>query len=110
MSRDRLKLLLACLVTLAIVAPLGYLWQQSRVPSTYSVMDMGYLDYGGGSQPARPRRSRGHARAPDTAMAARSVADLTERTDRRADEVVELTARKGAGEARGRPQRGRATR
>ena len=50
MSKDRIRLLLACVATLAIVLPLGYLWQQSRMPSTYSVMDMGYLDFGGGSR------------------------------------------------------------
>jgi FtsP/CotA-like multicopper oxidase with cupredoxin domain len=33
-----------------IVVPLGYLWWGSRVPSTYNVMDMGYVDLGGGSR------------------------------------------------------------
>jgi FtsP/CotA-like multicopper oxidase with cupredoxin domain len=32
-----------------IVVPLGYVWWGSRVPSTYNVMDMGYVDVGGGS-------------------------------------------------------------
>ncbi len=27
------------------------MWQASRVPGAYSVMDMGYLDYGGGAAP-----------------------------------------------------------
>jgi hypothetical protein len=47
-SRERLRLLLACLATVAVLAPLAYLWQHSRVGSTYTVMDMGYPDYGGG--------------------------------------------------------------
>ncbi len=81
-SRRTIGLLLACLVTLAVVGSLGYLWQQSRVPSSYSVMDMGYLDHGGGPHP------------PHSMSGGRSVRDLTERTDRRADQVVELTARK----------------
>lgn len=98
MSRDRVRLLLACVGTLVIVLPLAYLWQQSRVPSTYSVMDMGYLDYGGGSR-AAPALHGGHAMAGmggDPAMpGTRSVADLTVGTDRPADKVVDLTARKG---------------
>ena len=32
-----------------IVAPLAWLWQASRMPAAYSVMEMGYLDYGGGA-------------------------------------------------------------
>ncbi len=83
MSRDRTRLLLACLATLAVVAPLVFFWQQSRMPSTYSVMDMGYLDYGGGSHV-------GHHMA-----GGMSVADLTARTGRPADRVVDLVARAG---------------
>jgi hypothetical protein len=48
-SRRVLKVVLRILATVAIVAPLGWLWQGSRVPGAYSVMDMGYLDYGGGA-------------------------------------------------------------
>ena len=94
MSRDRLRLLLACLATLAVLVPLGYLWQQSRVPSTYSVMDMGYLDYGGGPYSGRhPGTHSGtHSGHHDPGM--RSVADLTAGTDRPADKVVDLVARK----------------
>jgi FtsP/CotA-like multicopper oxidase with cupredoxin domain len=83
-SRDRLRLLVACLATLVVVAPLAYLWQDSRLPSTYSVMDMGYLDYGGGA----------HVGHHDTA-GTRSVRDLTAGTSRPADKVVRLLARKG---------------
>ncbi|MEO5708548.1 MAG: multicopper oxidase family protein [Nocardioidaceae bacterium] len=81
MSRERIRLLLACLATLAVVLPLGYFWQQSRVPSTYSVMSMGYLDYGGG-----PRGQH--------AVATTSVRDLSVGTDRPADQVVDLVARR----------------
>ncbi len=83
MSRDRVRLLLACLATLAILLPIGFLWQRSWMPSSYSVMSMGYLDHGGG-----PRT--GH-----TMHGGHSVADLTVGTDRPADKVVHLTARKG---------------
>ena len=50
-SRWTLKIVLPVLATVAIVAPLAWLWQASRVPGTYSVMEMGYLDYGGGATP-----------------------------------------------------------
>ena len=43
-------LLLPVLATVAIVAPLAWMWQASRMPAAYSVMEMGYLDYGGGVQ------------------------------------------------------------
>jgi FtsP/CotA-like multicopper oxidase with cupredoxin domain len=43
-----LKLILPILATVAILAPLAWLWQASRVPASYSIMDMGDLDYGGG--------------------------------------------------------------
>ena len=86
MSRDRWRLLLACDATLAIVLPLGYLWQQSLLPATYSVMDMGYLDYGGGPRTGHKGHDMGGAR---------SVKDLTVGTDRPADKVVDLVARRG---------------
>lgn len=38
----------AVVVPLAVLLPVGYFWNASRVPSTYSVMDMGYVDPGGG--------------------------------------------------------------
>jgi FtsP/CotA-like multicopper oxidase with cupredoxin domain len=44
-----LRIALPIVATVAIVAPLAWLWQDSRVPAAYSVMDMGYLDYGGGA-------------------------------------------------------------
>jgi FtsP/CotA-like multicopper oxidase with cupredoxin domain len=89
---SRLRLVLACVATLVLVVPLAYLWQHSRVPSTYSILDMGYADYGGG-----PRTSHDMAgmAGMDGMAGTRSVADLTVGTDRPADKVVELVARKG---------------
>ena len=58
--RRVLKIVLPILATLAIVAPLAWLWQASRVPGTYSVMDMGYLDYGGGAAPDTGGGHGGH--------------------------------------------------
>jgi FtsP/CotA-like multicopper oxidase with cupredoxin domain len=107
MTRDRLRLLIASVVTLAVLLPLGYLWQQSRMPSTYSVMDMGYLDFGGGPRGVEAAAGNETAAGVDdadgmTGMAGmehgsggRSVAELTAGTDRRADRVVDLLARKG---------------
>jgi FtsP/CotA-like multicopper oxidase with cupredoxin domain len=83
-SKDRLRLVLACVATLAIVLPLAYLWWTSRLPSTYSVMDMGYDDYGGGS----------HSMAGHHGMSM-NVKDLVDDPTRKADKVVDLTAKKG---------------
>ncbi|CAA9318657.1 MAG: Multicopper oxidase [uncultured Nocardioidaceae bacterium] len=46
MRKDRLRLLVSGGAALALVLPLGWFWQASLVPSTYSVMDMGYVDTG----------------------------------------------------------------
>jgi FtsP/CotA-like multicopper oxidase with cupredoxin domain len=94
MTRSRLRVLVACLATLAIVVPLAWMWQASRMPSTYSVMDMGYADYGGG-----PRASMGHGHGMHDAGTAMgggpvSVADLTVDPDLPADVTVDLVAEK----------------
>ena len=47
--RRALRFALPILATVAIIAPLAWLWQASRVPARYSVMEMGYHDYGGGA-------------------------------------------------------------
>lgn len=44
----RLRPALALAATLAIVAPIGYFWQQSLVPSGYDMTAMGAMDEGGG--------------------------------------------------------------
>jgi FtsP/CotA-like multicopper oxidase with cupredoxin domain len=44
-----LRIALPIVATLSIIAPLAWLWQYSRVPSAYSVMNMGYPDYGVGA-------------------------------------------------------------
>ena len=82
MTKDRLRLILACLVTLAIALPIAWFWWQSLMPSTYAVTGMGYADYGGGTHVAMsPRGSR-------------PVGSLTVGTDRPADQVVDLVARR----------------
>jgi FtsP/CotA-like multicopper oxidase with cupredoxin domain len=83
LSRERRRLLIALVATAAVLAPIGWFWQGSRLPSTYSVMDMGYADYGGGSQTMTHHELMG-----------RSVASLTADPGRKADVSVTLTARK----------------
>ncbi|WP_412539309.1 multicopper oxidase family protein [Longispora sp. K20-0274] len=48
MSR-RVRLAVAVVATVAIVGPLGWAWQDSLLPSSYSVMDFGRADLGGSS-------------------------------------------------------------
>ncbi|MFI7587738.1 multicopper oxidase family protein [Spongisporangium articulatum] len=43
----RLRLAAAVAVTLAIVVPLGWMWWGSRLPSSYSMASLGYVDGGG---------------------------------------------------------------
>jgi FtsP/CotA-like multicopper oxidase with cupredoxin domain len=81
----RARLLIATLATLAVLAPLVWWWHASLVPSTYSVMDMGYVDTGGA-----PARHHGHHGADSV-----SVADLVEDPARVPDVKVDLTARRG---------------
>ena len=74
--------LIALGVALAVLVPLAYLWATSLVPGTYSAMDMGYADYGGG--PASGHQHHG----------GKSVAALTGPRDGKPDVAVTLTARK----------------
>jgi cyanate permease len=48
-TKERWRLVLALAATLALLAPLAWMWQASRMPGRYNVMEMGYADYGGGS-------------------------------------------------------------
>src|SRR3954447_22938960 len=95
MNRDRLRLVLACVATLAIVVPLAYFWQASRLPSTYSVMDMGYVDYGGGPHGMRGMAGMSGHQGMSRRGSMVSVKDLVENPDRKADKVVNLVAKKG---------------
>jgi len=71
-------------LSLVLVGTLGYLWFDSRVPSTYSVLDMGYADFGGGAVPLA-----GHQHAGGV-----SVATLTGPSTGTPAVLVTLTARK----------------
>ena len=92
MSRERVRLVVGLALTLAIVLPLGWMWWDSRLPGSYSAMEMGELDFGGG-----PGSGAGHHRAARAVAGASStsVADLDTKTVRKADVVIDLTARKG---------------
>jgi hypothetical protein len=48
MGSRRLRLVLACAATVAVLGPLAWFWQASLLPGAYSVAGMGYPDYGGG--------------------------------------------------------------
>ncbi|HYH30629.1 MAG TPA: multicopper oxidase family protein [Pseudonocardia sp.] len=48
MPGPRRRLLVAVGGALAVLAPLGWMWQASLLPGTYSMMDMGYRDEGFG--------------------------------------------------------------
>ncbi len=103
MIKERWRLLVAIAATVAVIAPLAWLWQASRMPGEYSVMDMGYADYGGG--PVTDSHSGdegGHAghggdsgdhasEDPGTT----SVVDLVDDLDRTADVTVDLVAEAG---------------
>ena len=92
MLTERRRLLLAVLAAVAVVAPLGWMWQGSRLPSTYSVMDMGAVDLGGGAVPVQLAAGHGgdHAGAHDGDL---SVDDLVADPARPADVRYTLVAR-----------------
>jgi FtsP/CotA-like multicopper oxidase with cupredoxin domain len=99
-SRARLRLAVALGTTFVLVGTLGWMWWSSLVPSTYSVMEMGYLDYGGGPAPTAHHHggstgAAGMSGMPgmDASGGTVSVADLRTDPDRPADVSVELTAR-----------------
>jgi FtsP/CotA-like multicopper oxidase with cupredoxin domain len=77
----RVRLVISVLATLVILAPLAWLWQSSRVAKSYSVMEMGTLDYGGGPV-------GGH----DHGSTARSVSDIAVDDARKADVRIDLVA------------------
>ncbi|MDQ1483969.1 MAG: hypothetical protein QOF35_2045, partial [Actinomycetota bacterium] len=82
--------LLAAVAAVAVLLPLGWLWKTSLLPSTYSVMDMGYADFGVGRKAVA---TDGHQNMPGMAHGA-SVASLTGPKGRTADVNVTLVARK----------------
>ena len=90
MTKERWRLLVAVAATLALLAPLGWMWQASRMPGQYSVMEMGYADHGGGPVSA----SAGHAGSRHHGGGT-SVAELVDDPTRPADVTVDLVAEAG---------------
>lgn len=87
---SRLRLLLACLATAAVVVPLGWLWWSSLMPDQYSVMDMGHVDLGGGpSQSGTAVEAAAHSHG----GAATDIATLVGDTLGTPDVRLELVAR-----------------
>ncbi|GII56298.1 hypothetical protein Pth03_46870 [Planotetraspora thailandica] len=80
----RIRLAIAGAATIALLGPLTWFWYDSLMPESYSVMDMGYADYGG----AAPHHGAHHM------PGGRSVTALTADPDRTADVAVNLIARK----------------
>jgi FtsP/CotA-like multicopper oxidase with cupredoxin domain len=96
--KRRLRVALPVLATVAIVAPLTWMWQASRMPAAYSVMEMGSLDYGGGaglnpgvSGHGGHGEGNGHNHHSGPA---RSITDLVTDPSRPADVRVDLVARR----------------
>jgi FtsP/CotA-like multicopper oxidase with cupredoxin domain len=82
----RARFVVACAATAVVVGPLVWFWQASLLPAAYSVTDMGYPDWGGGTA--------GHLMAHGSHAGARSVTSLMADAARPADVAVTLTARK----------------
>src|SRR3954449_11660511 len=77
----RRRLVLALVATIAILAPIAFLWQRSLVPNDLSPMAMGHADYGGGPATAHVHHGT-------------DVSELTAAADHRPDVTVDLVARK----------------
>jgi FtsP/CotA-like multicopper oxidase with cupredoxin domain len=91
-----LRIALPIVATVAIVAPLAWLWQDSRVPGVYSVMEMGYQDYGVGAMADIGGGHGGHMQGqiPGHDMPTpRLVTDMVADPARPADVRVELVTR-----------------
>jgi FtsP/CotA-like multicopper oxidase with cupredoxin domain len=82
--RHLLVSVLALLLVMA-VAWIGWLWNDSRLPDTYSVMEFGVADFGGGNAPASAGQALHHV------AGGVSVADLRGPTGT-PDERFTLTA------------------
>jgi FtsP/CotA-like multicopper oxidase with cupredoxin domain len=93
----RLRIVLPIVATLSIIGPLAWLWQDSRVPSAYSVMNMGYPDYGVGAMPDpgvsgpgghMQGQMGGHHLAPTPRLVTDMIADPAQPADVRVDLVT----------------------
>ena len=81
--RRWLRVAIPLIATVAIVAPLAWFWQASRVPDEFSVMDMGYPDYGGGPVSDHGDHAGGHHGPSQPVSVADLIADPKRPTDLR---------------------------
>ncbi len=91
--RRRVSAIVGVVVAVAIIAPLAWFWQQSLLPDTYSVMDMGYHDYGGGPVPASMADMGDDMSGHDHGQVEQVSVTSLGGPDGPADESVTLTAR-----------------
>jgi FtsP/CotA-like multicopper oxidase with cupredoxin domain len=92
--RLRPRLLIAILAAVALLAAPAWLWMDSLVPSTYSVMAMGCPDFGGGRADAAHGGQHGQWEAPPAQPGDISVTELTEPRTGPPYVAVTLTARR----------------
>jgi FtsP/CotA-like multicopper oxidase with cupredoxin domain len=93
-SRRSDRIVVGIVASMAVLVPLGWGWASSLVPGTYSVMDMGYADFGGGpGHPAHTAHALG-ATGPADPPGVQSVDELTGPRSGAADIAVRLVARK----------------
>lgn len=91
--RSRPRTLIAVVAAVVVLGAPAWLWWSSLLPSSYSIMDMGYVDLGGGPAPATPGIAMG-GMAGMAHGGGRSVATLTDPSTGPADVRVTLVARK----------------
>ncbi|HYH34002.1 MAG TPA: multicopper oxidase family protein [Nocardioides sp.] len=85
--RPRWRAVLAVAGALAVVAPLGWMWQASLLPDSYDMAAMGYAEWGGGPEGPHDHSAHGvEASGP-------AVTDLVADPDRPADVTAVLTVR-----------------
>jgi FtsP/CotA-like multicopper oxidase with cupredoxin domain len=88
------RVVVGLVASLAVLVPLGWLWASSLVPDTYSVMGMGYPDYGGGTaEPGHTAHALGSAGPPGQAGEV-PVTELAGPRAGPADVAVTLVARR----------------
>ncbi len=92
MVLPRRRTWLAVAATLAVLVPLGWMWQASLVPDTYDLATMGYPDWGGGEVLEHGGHDGGHGGGSRT-----PVAELTADPNRPADVEARLTVSRDDG-------------
>jgi FtsP/CotA-like multicopper oxidase with cupredoxin domain len=103
---SRTRVTVAGVAAIAVLLPLGWMWQRSLMPDSYSVTEMGYADYGIDAKgkpipaPSASMHEPGGTKAAkhgskDVKERGISIATLVERSKKAADVVVDLSAQEG---------------